>query len=211
MPCRKLPRTSPPNSAFRVRTRTLSRCARSSGRRAAQGGRYLCQPDRTGRLAGRQGLAPVTVGARRTSARRTSQEALAKLKPIVRPGGTVTAGNAAGDQRRRGGGCPGDCGGGGQTRADARARAHPGHRAIAGIHATHHGHRAPNGDGPNCSTRLGLSLGRPGRDRTQRGVRGAGTGPACGNLDFPTMPRTSTRMAAPSHSAIRSACPVRGS
>ena len=38
---------------------------------------------------------PVTV-ARDEHPRATSQEALAKLKPIVRPGGTVTAGNAAG-------------------------------------------------------------------------------------------------------------------
>ncbi len=32
----------------------------------------------------------------------TTLEALAKLKPVVRAGGTVTAGNASGDQRRRG-------------------------------------------------------------------------------------------------------------
>ena len=86
--------------------------------------------------------------------RATSLEALARLKPIVRPGGTVTAGNASGVN---------DGAGGGYGRGGCGAARH-GHRPGAG-HA-----EVAGADGRvACPDR---------RDRTQRGFCRAGPGGA---------------------------------
>ena len=96
IPCRRPARTSRRNSRSAAPTRTPSRCARSSAPAA---------PRRTARFAdaivagrGRRAARPgrSTVDKDEHPRADTTLEALAKLKPIVRPDGTVTAGNASG-------------------------------------------------------------------------------------------------------------------
>ena len=78
----------------RARTRTRSRCAarprRPRPRRAA------ASTPRSSRSRSRSARAIRSSSTRDEHPRETSVEALAKLKPIVRPDGTVTAGNASG-------------------------------------------------------------------------------------------------------------------
>ncbi len=92
---------------------------------------------------------PVVV-AKDEHPRETSLEALAKLKGVVRPDGTVTAGNASGvndgacallrrERARRG--APGA--------GAARARRRHGHRRRR---AAHHGHRPGARDQEGCSS-----------------------------------------------------------
>ena len=88
-------RTSPTNTRSRAPTRTRSRCARSSAPRAAQANGTFDKE-----------IAPVEIKDRKGNATRvdkdehprpeTTLEALARLAGIVRPDGSVTAGNASG-------------------------------------------------------------------------------------------------------------------
>ena len=79
----------------------------------------------------------------------TTLEALAKLKGVVKPEGTVTAGNASGRERRRVRADPRIGSGREEARADAsRARRRRGDGRGC---AAHHGHRSGAGDARSCS------------------------------------------------------------
>ena len=113
---------------------------------------------------------PVVV-SRDEHPRETTLESLARLKGVVRPDGTVTAGNASGVN-------DGACA---TLIASEDAIARHGLTPKARIVAAATAGVAPRimGFGPAPATRkvlakAGLTLGRHGRDRTQRGVRGAG-------------------------------------
>ena len=134
--------------------------------------------------------------------RETSLEALAKLKGVVRPDGTVTAGNASGVND---GACAlraGERARGRAPRPDA-ARARRRH-GDGRRRAAHHGHRPGAGDAQ------GARADRPGARRrstssssTRRSPRKASR--CCATSASPTTTRASTRTAARSRSAIRSA------
>ncbi len=138
----------------------------------------------------------------------TTLEALAKLKTPFRTPGTVTAGNASGVN---------DGAAAMILASEAAVKAHgltPRARVLgmasAGV--------PPRimGIGPVPATRklmerLGLQDRRLRRDRAQRGVRHRRRSPACASSGCPTTPSTSTRTAARSRSAIRSACRARAS
>jgi 3-oxoacid CoA-transferase subunit B len=91
-PCPRPPRTSPPTTASAAPTRTPSPCAASS---APPPPRPASSPARSRRSRSPARPAP-TIVDRDEHPRETTLEALAKLKPVVREGGTVTAGNASG-------------------------------------------------------------------------------------------------------------------
>ena len=192
------------SSASAARIRTPSQC--ESQRRAAAA-------QANGRLAAE--IAPVEIPQRKGDPvvvdrdehpRETSVEALAKLKPIVREGGTVTAGNASGvndgaaaliiateEAAKRNGLTP-------------RARILG--AAVAGVPPRIMGIGPAPGLAESCSQRLGLTRRADGRDRAQRSLRRPGPRRAAPARRRRTTPRTSTRTAAPSRSAIRSACPA---
>ena len=135
--CPKPPRTWPRISRSRARTRTHSRCARQQRALAAQASGALRRGNRGGHDPARRRANPSS--SRRTSIRaETSMEALAKLKPIVKEGGTVTAGNASGVNDGASRAHRGERIGGEETRPHA-ARAHPGNGHRRGC-AAHHGH-----------------------------------------------------------------------
>ena len=107
--------------------------------------------------------------------RETTLEALAKLKPVVRPGGTVTAGNASGVND---GACACAAGQPGGRHAPRPHAACPRRRHGHGRRGTaHHGHR------PRARHAEGAGADRPdpradGCDRAQRGLRLARPGRA---------------------------------
>ncbi len=129
-------------------------------------------------------ITPVTIAQKKGDAivvskdehpRETSLESLAKLKGVVRPDGTVTAGNASGVND---GACAlllaGERAAGALQPAAAGPRGRHGHRRRA---AAHHGHR------PGAGHAQGAGADRPdagadGRDRAERGLCGAGVGGA---------------------------------
>ena len=170
--CPRRPRTSPPISGSSARRRTAWRWPASmKGGGGAEGGFFDAE------------ITPVTIAQKKGDPivvskdehpRETSLEALAKLKGVVRPDGTVTAGNASGvndgacalllaARRRRGHGLT--------------PRARVVGMATAGV--------APRimGIGPAPGDAQGAAAHRPEartdrRHRTQRGLRGAGPGGA---------------------------------
>jgi len=130
----------------------------------------------------------------------TTLEALTKLKGVVKPEGTVTAGNASGHQRRR-------------LRTSARfrgrrekARPHaegPRHRrSHRGSRAAHHGH------GPSPRQQKSPRENRPdypanGRDRTERSLRLTSAGRVARTESSRRRPARKFQTAAQSPSAIR--------
>ena len=89
------PRTSPRIIRSRARTRTRSRCARSSAPRKAQAAGFFAEEIVPVRCrAARPGRSPSTRTS--TCGPTPRSKALAKLKPFVRNPGTITAGNASG-------------------------------------------------------------------------------------------------------------------
>ena len=138
----------------------------------------------------------------------TTVEALAKLPTPFRQGGTVTAGNASGVND----------GAAALIVASEAAAKKYGLTPIARILGGAAAGVAPRimGIGPAPATqklcaRLGLTPQRIRRHRAQRSLRLAKASPCCANSASPRMRSTSTRMAAPSRSAIRSACRARAS
>ena len=179
--------------AFALRSQEKAAAAQANGRLAAEivAGRHPAAQGRSDRRRPRRASAPDDV------------EALAKLKPIVRPDGTVTAGNASGvndgaaamivaseEAAKRNGLTP-------------RARILG--AAVAGVPPRIMG-IGPAPASQKLLARLGLDDRRHRRDRDQRGLRRPGACRAAPARASPTMPRTSTRTAARSRSAIRSAC-----
>ena len=130
-----------------------------------------------------------------------SLEALGKLKGVVRPDGTVTAGNASGVND---GACAlllAERGGRRRIRPDAaRPRAWawrpPASRRASWASARRRRRRS-------CSRSSGLTHRADRRDRAERGVRGAGPGGAAHARRGATTIRASIRTAARSRSAIR--------
>jgi acetyl-CoA acetyltransferase len=107
--------------------------------------------------------------------RATTLEALAKLKGVVRPDGSVTAGNAIGRQRRRRRAAAGQRSSRRPPRPHAaRPRGRHGHRRRA---AAHHGHGPGAGHAQGAGAH-GADAGADRRDRTQRGLRRPGPGRA---------------------------------
>ena len=88
------PRTSPPSGRSRARIRTRSRCAASSA--PAPRSRPAGWPRKSCRSPCRSAKDRSPCRADEHPRPDTTLEALAELKPIVRPDGTVTAGNASG-------------------------------------------------------------------------------------------------------------------
>ena len=138
----------------------------------------------------------------------TTLEELAKLKPFVRNPGTITAGNASGVN---------DGAAAIILASEDAVKAHgltPRARVLgmasAGGAAAHHGHRPGAVDQQtDGAARAEDRRLRP--DRAQRSVRLAGHRLSAPARRCRTMPSTSIRTAAPSRSAIRSACRARGS
>ena len=93
--CRRPARTSLWISMCRARTRTRSRCVRSNARRAPRA--PACLPSRSCRstIPQAKGAADQVIERDEQLRPETTLEGLAKLKPVVRAGGTVTAGNAS--------------------------------------------------------------------------------------------------------------------
>ncbi len=119
--------------------------------------------------------------------RATTLEALAKLKPIVRPDGSVTAGNASGVN-------DGSCAL--LVASEAAARRHG--LVAAGAHrrrgdrrgrAADHGHRPGAGNAEAARAHRPAAR-RHRRDRAERGVRGTG---ACGDADAGVARRCAAR------------------
>jgi acetyl-CoA acetyltransferase family protein len=139
--------------------------------------------------------------------RATTIESLAKLKGIVRPDGTVTAGNASGVN-------DGSCAV--ILASEEAARKHGSHAESPrgrvrgrGRAAADHGLRPGAGDAQGA--RAGEALARRhGRDRTERGVRAQALA-VTRDHGLADDARASTRTAARSRSAIRSARAARGS
>ncbi len=183
------------------------RAALAAARRQGHRHRLFRQGDRSGRR--RRAARPGRSSSTRTSIRAPTPRSrtLQKLKPIVRNPGTVTAGNASGIN---------DGAAAIILASEEAAKAHgltPRARVLgmasAGV--------PPRimGIGPVPSTRklmerLGLEDHRFRSDRDQRGVRRRKASPVCASSALPTTPSTSIRTAAPSRSAIRSACRARG-
>ncbi len=138
----------------------------------------------------------------------TTLEALAKLPTPFRQGGTVTAGNASGVNDGAAALIVASEAAAKQTRPDAD-RPHPRRRGRRRA-AAHHGHRPGAGDAQAV---------RPARpDATAISTSSSSTKPsparhrrAARTRHRRGRRRTSTPMAAPSRSAIRSACPARAS
>ncbi len=126
-------------------------------------------------------IAPVTVPGRKGDTvvaedehpRETTLEALAKLKPIVKPDGTVTAGNASGVNDGAVATLIASARRGREARAEAD-RPHPwrGHGRRA---AADHGHRAGARLGETAGAARTEGRGHR-RDRTERSLRRAGPG-----------------------------------
>ena len=137
----------------------------------------------------------------------TTLEQLAKLRTPFRNRGTVTAGNASGVN---------DGAAALIVASEEAVKAHgltPRARILGMASAA----VPPRimGIGPVPATQQADGAARPQdrrfrRDRAQRGLRLAVARRACASSGLPTMPNTSIRMAAPSRSAIRSACRARG-
>ena len=143
-----------------------------------------------------------------TPRRDTSPEALAALKPAFLPEGKVTAGNSSADLRRRGGVLVAS------ERRASRLGLEPRARFVSFGLAGVDPYRMLHGNPQACAkalARAGLSLGRHGRDRGQRGVRVRRAPVRARRRASRTAGTTSIRTAAASRSAIRSAPPARGS
>ena len=92
---RDRPRTSPSSAASPARSRTRSRCAASSGRsRPSTAGRFADEivPVVVPQAKGE----PIVVDRDEHPRADTTAEALARLKPAFKSGGSVTAGNSSG-------------------------------------------------------------------------------------------------------------------
>ena len=137
----------------------------------------------------------------------TTREALAKLRGIVRPDGSVTAGNASGVND----------GAAALVLASEKAAASKGLTPIARVLGYATAGVAPRvmGVGPVPAVqRLCERLGRnPPTSRRSNSTRPSprSRSRACGASGFPMTRNTSTQMAARSRSATRSACPARAS
>ena len=155
---------------------------------AAQRRGLLRRRDRAGRRSPQKKGEPIVVAQDEHPRADTTLEALAKLKGVVRPDGTVTAGNASGVND---GACallaaPSEAA---AAQYGLTPRARIVGMATAGV--------APRimGIGPAPATRKVLALAGPEarpdrRDRAQRGVRGAGARRAARARPCRTMPRT---------------------
>ena len=172
--CRARRRMSPTTSTSAARTRTGSRKpARNAPPRRRP---RAASPPRSSRssIPQRKGD-PVKVD-QDEHPRLTSLDALAKLRPIVRKDGTVTAGNASGVN---------DGAAALIVASEEAAKRHgltPRARilgaAVAGVAAADHGHR-PRPRQPEIARAARPDHRRHGRDRTQRSLRRAGPrGPA---------------------------------
>ena len=93
-PWRRPARTWPRNSRSRARTRTPSRCARSSALARRRRGYFAEEIVSVSAPGGKAG--PIVVDKDEHPRPDTTIEQSAKLKPIVRDPGTITAGNASG-------------------------------------------------------------------------------------------------------------------
>ncbi len=139
--------------------------------------------------------------------RETSMEALARLKGVVRPDGTVTAGQCLRRQRRRLRAAAGQRGGRRPARPDParpHRRAWPPSAWRRASWASA-GSCYPQGAGADRA-----QAGADGRDRAERGLRGPGPGGAARPSASMTTTRASTRTAARSRWAIRSAPAAHG-
>ncbi len=149
---------------------------------------------------------PVTVDKDEHPRPDTTLENLQKLKPIARNPGTITAGNASGIN---------DGAAAIILASEDAAKAHgltPRARVLGMASAA----VPPRimGIGPVPSTRklmerLGLKISDFDLIEINEAFASQGS-PACASSALPTTPRTSIRTAAPSRSAIRSACRARG-
>ena len=161
-----------------------------------------------GRGPGPEGR-PVRVDSDEHPRADTTLEALAKLKPIVRPGGTVTAGNASGVNDGAAAMILASAEAAEQARADAASRASSAWRSPACRRASWASARCRRST--SSSSGSGVKVADFDVDRAERGLRQPGAGLPARNSALPTTPSTSTRTAARSRSAIRSACPAPGS
>ncbi len=133
----------------------------------------------------------------------TTLEALARLGGIVREGGSVTAGNASGVERRRRGADRrlGRSGGSAWTSADrSHSRLRHGGRCAAGDG----GRPDPGGREIERAARVSSPQASTSSSSTKPSPRRRS--PASGGSASPTIPSTSTRTAGRSRSAIRLAC-----
>ncbi len=143
----------------------------------------------------------VTVDADEHPRADTTLEALARLKPVIRPDGTVTAGNASGIND---GACALILASEDAVKAHGLTpRAQICRRRRRRRRATRDGHRPCPGD-PQGSRTSRPDDRADGRHRAQRSVRGASRSPCFAISESPTTRHTSTPMAAQSPSAIPS-------
>ena len=161
--------------SFALRSQQRAAAAQRSGRFARE---IVAVP-----VAGRKG-AITEVTADEHPRPDTTLDQLAALKPVVRPGGTVTAGNASGIKRRRGGADRRRRGGGQAPWADAACP----HRRRGGRRGSE---PRVMGIGPVPAVRLPARAHRPAarphrRDRVERGVRPHRVLPACANWGWRT-------------------------